>query len=66
MTLFKLNGLRALGRRTLSQTAVRALTDDPKFYAMVLQFTEEAADKLEDRFGLQHKDYSMNCIVLYD
>jgi glutamate dehydrogenase (NAD(P)+) len=50
-----LNGLRTLGRRTLSQTAVRAsgaaagVTDDPKFYAMVIEFTESAADMLEDR-----------------
>ena len=53
-----LNGLRTLGRRTLSQTAARAsgaaagVTDDPKFYAMVIEFTESAADMLEDRHRL--------------
>ena len=49
-----MKGIKALTSRALSQSAVRAsgvpgAKDDPKFYAMVLQFTESAADILEQR-----------------
>ena len=49
-----MNGIKAIASRALSQSAVRAsgapgAKDDPKFYAMVLQFTESAADILEKR-----------------
>ena len=50
-----MNPLRNFTRRTLAQTAIRAsgapagATDDPKFYSMVLEFTESAADILEKK-----------------
>ena len=50
-----MSAIRNIARRALSQTAIRAsgappgATDDPKFYSMVLEFTESAADILENK-----------------
>ena len=50
-----MNPLRHALKRTLATTALRAsgapagALDDPKFFAMVLEFTESAADILENK-----------------
>lgn len=50
-----MNPLRQAIKRTLATTAIRAsgapagALDDPKFYSMVLEFTESAADILEKK-----------------
>ena len=50
-----MNPLRQVIKRSLATTAIRAsgapagALDDPKFFAMVLEFTESAADILEQK-----------------
>ena len=50
-----MNPVRQVLKRGLATTAVRAsgapagALDDPKFYSMVLEFTESAADILEKK-----------------